>query len=100
MCQKIQAGAPKFRAVELLYPEQEMAPKFELPFTQPSHVVAIGCALLLAIFLSTSGYGAWDNTGVWRTVPRMCHVLAFSMLLGMQFWVSFVAGQYTDIIIW
>jgi len=32
--------------------------------------------------------------GVWRTVPRMCHVLAFSMLLGMQFWVSFVAGEY------
>lgn len=69
-----------------------MAPKFDLPFTQQSHVVAITCALVLAIFLTTSGYIDSDSKGLWRIVPRLFHILAFSMWLGTQFWVSFVAG--------
>jgi len=73
-----------------------MAPKFELPFTQPSHVVAIACALILAIFLTASGFIDNENQsrqGLWRIVPRVFHLLAFSMWLGTQFWVSFVAGK-------
>lgn len=76
-----------------------MAPKFELPFSQPSHAVAITCALALAVFLTTSGYIGGDNQGLWRIVPRLFHILAFSMWLGTQFWVSFVAGitMYTNL---
>lgn len=74
-----------------------MAPKFELPFSQPSHAVAITCALALAVFLTTSGYIGGDNQGLWRIVPRLFHILAFSMWLGTQFWVSFVAGELVSI---
>ena len=70
-----------------------MAPKFELPFTQSSHVVAITCALALAVFVTTSGLGGSDSQGLWRIVPRFFHLLAFSLWLGTQFWVSFIAGE-------
>lgn len=70
-----------------------MAPKFELPFAQLSHAVAIACALALAVFLTTSGYIDRESQGLWRIVPRLFHILAFSMWLGTQFWVSFVAGE-------
>ena len=76
-----------------------MAPKFELPFTQPALVIAIVCALAVSVFLTTNGYSGGDSQSLWRIVPRLFHILAFSMWLGTQFWVSFIAGKLASCVL-
>lgn len=69
-----------------------MAVKFELPFTQTSHVVAFVCALLLAVVLSPVGNVQLSKGEIVADLIRLTHLTAFATWLGVQVWVTFFAG--------
>ncbi len=66
-----------------------MAVKFELPLTQNSHIVAFICTLLVAIAVSPFGFG-FNLSG--HALVRLLHLSTFATWLGVQVWVTFVAG--------
>ena len=70
-----------------------MAVKFELPFTQYSHIVAFICMLLVAVFLSPVGNFDLDDVKLVTVLVRFAHLTTFSSWLGVQIWVSFFAGE-------
>ena len=69
-----------------------MAVKFELPFTQTSHVVAFVCALLLAVVLSPVGNIQLSKGEIVADLVRLIHLSSFATWLGVQVWVTFFAG--------
>ena len=69
-----------------------MAVKFELPFTQTSHVVAFVCALLLAVVLSPVGNVQLSKGEIVADLVRLIHLSSFATWLGVQVWVTFFAG--------
>ena len=73
-----------------------MAVKFDLPFTQTSHVVAFVCTLLVAVALSP--VGRWGDGGgktdAATVLVRLAHLTAFAVWLGTQVWVTFIAGKH------
>ena len=72
-----------------------MAVKFELPFTQPSTIVAFLCTLILAVFILPMGNISVGKTEVLSTAVRLFHVFSFASWLGVQIWVTFFAGECT-----
>lgn len=70
-----------------------MAAKFELPFTQPSTIVAFLCTLLVAVFISPIGNFGVEKIGLLTTLVRLFHVFSFATWLGVQIWVTFFAGE-------
>ena len=71
-----------------------MAVKFELPFTQNSHFVAIACVLVVAILLSPfGGLEKFDKSEMMTSLLRLAHLSCFASWLGVQLWVTFFAGE-------
>ncbi len=70
--------------------QSTMAAKFELPFTQPSTIVAFLCTLLIAVFVSPIGQSGGLDT--FSTTVRLFHLFSFASWLGVQIWVTFFAG--------
>ncbi|XP_064382489.1 transmembrane protein 205-like [Halichondria panicea] len=67
-----------------------MAAKFDLPFTQPSSIVAFLCTLIIVVFVSPIGQvGRLDALS---TAVRLFHLFSFAAWLGVQIWVTFFAG--------
>jgi hypothetical protein len=71
-----------------------MAVKFELPVTQTSTIVAILCSLFGAVAFTSLGFGDGGMGVVGGGTLRLVHLGAFSTWLGVQVWVTFVAGKY------
>lgn len=67
-----------------------MAAKFELPFTQPSTIVAFLCTLVIVIFVSP--LGDIGRTDMLNSTVRLFHLFSFATWLGVQVWVTFFAG--------
>ncbi len=68
-----------------------MAAKFNLPFTQPSSIVAFLCTLIIVVFVSPIGQvGRLDALS---TAVRLFHLFSFAAWLGVQIWVTFFAGK-------
>lgn len=73
-----------------------MAVKFELPFTQTSHLVAFLCALLLAVAVSPVGHFQLSKGEVAADLVRLAHLASFATWLGVEVWVTFIAGMSTE----
>lgn len=75
----------------------KMVVKFDLPFTQTSHVAAFICTLLVVVTLSPLGtWNVADNAGsetILTRFVRLVHFAAFATWLGTQVWVTFIAGK-------
>lgn len=69
-----------------------MVVKYELPFTQTSHVAAFICTLLVAVALSPVGNFDLRDAQLLVSLLRLVHLAAFSTWLGVQVWVTFIAG--------
>ncbi|XP_011404217.1 PREDICTED: transmembrane protein 205-like [Amphimedon queenslandica] len=73
-----------------------MPVKYDLPFTQTSHLIALGSTTLLvgvAIFpFGASWSGSGGNQGAWPVIVRVVHLGSFSGWFGTQLWVTFFAG--------
>ena len=73
-----------------------MAVKFDLPFTQTSHLVAFLCALLLAVAVSPVGHFQLSKGEVAADLVRLAHLASFATWLGVEVWVTFIAGMSTE----
>jgi len=69
-----------------------MPAKFELPFTQPSTIVAFLCTLAVVVFISP--LGEIGRVDMLTTAVRLVHLFSFATWLGVQMWVTFFAGMY------
>ena len=76
-----------------------MPVRFELPFTQTSHVVALACTLLIAVSLSFVGRLELQKEGLVPLLVRLAHLAAFASWLGTQLWVGFVAGEPPEVLL-
>lgn len=76
-----------------------MPVRFELPFTQTSHVVALVCTLLIAVSLSFVARLELQKEGMLPLLVRLAHLAAFSSWLGTQLWVGFVAGEPPEVLL-
>ena len=66
-----------------------MPVKFDLPFSQVSHITSFICCLLV---VAVASYGTRTN-GVFVRVNSLLHLACFSGWFGTQVWVTFVAGM-------
>ena len=70
-----------------------MAPKLELPLTQPSTLVAIICTLLVAVAATFGLDLGGDRKELMEGLLKLVHLGSFSTWLGVQVWVTFFAGK-------
>lgn len=70
-----------------------MAAKFELPFAQMSHAIALVCTVAVALFLSPFGRIETERGGTLSFCNKLIHLSTFGSWIGVQLWVSFFAGS-------
>ena len=73
-----------------------MPVKYDLPFTQTSHLLALGSTVLVGVAMSPLGgwWGSEGGQGAWPVIVKVVHLGSFSGWFGTQLWVTFFAGKF------